>query len=351
MAANLPLLPFSSIYGLITDARNWLYDSKLYSSFEADSCVIAVGNLTVGGTGKTPMIEYLIKRHLPKDANNHFESVTLSRGYGRRTKEFREATNQDTAETIGDEPLQLYRKFARWVRVFVGERRADAIQQILAQYPETKRILLDDAFQHRAVQPQLNVLLTDYNRLFYTDHPFPAGRLRERRHGARRADVVIVTKCPDTLSKDEQETIRRAILRYTRPKTPVLFSRLQYGQPTSFATHKATDKLSSVVLVSGLANATPLETYVRQVFSMEKHHRFGDHHAYTRAELDRLTQSLSAVDGLLTTEKDWVKIDALLTDEERLRLPLYYLPVEMAFLSGYEAEFDDILKNILLKNP
>ncbi|WP_317167023.1 tetraacyldisaccharide 4'-kinase [Spirosoma endbachense] len=350
MVTLILLLPFSRIYGLITDIRNWLYDRKLYSSYESSSCVIAVGNLTVGGTGKTPMIEYLIKRHLTPDSILRPEVATLSRGYGRRTKGFRIATDLDTAETIGDEPLQLYRKFKHRVRIFVGEQRAEAIRQILETYPETKQILLDDAFQHRAVRPNLNLMLSEYSRPFYNDHPFPAGRLRERRHGAQRADAVIVTKCPDSLSAAEQAKIGANIRSYIREGTPLFFAGLQYGQPISFADNKPVSSLQSVVLVSGLANAVPLEGYVQQTFSMKKHHRFADHYAYSRTDLDQLFDTLSPDDSLLTTEKDWVKIDALLTADERRQLPLYYIPVEMAFLPGYEAEFETLVNGFLLKN-
>ena len=296
------------------------------------------------------MIEYLIKRCRNHQKKDLLETVTLSRGYGRRTTGFRIATDSDTAATIGDEPMQLFRKFNRQVRVCVGERRADAIQQILQQYPETQQILLDDAFQHRAVRPDLNVLLTDYNRLFYTDHPFPAGRLRERRHGAKRADAVVVTKCPDALPAHEQARIEARIRQYSRPETPVFFAGLQYGQPMSFARQSPAIDFKTVVLVSGLANADSLEQYVCQAFSMRHHHRFADHYAYSRADLDRILASLQPGEAFLTTEKDWVKLDALLTDTERLTLPLYYLPVEVRFLPGHEPAFGHLIDSILLKN-
>ncbi|WP_317166289.1 tetraacyldisaccharide 4'-kinase [Spirosoma agri] len=344
------LIPFSRLYAAITDVRNWLYDRKLYESYVADPCVIAVGNLTVGGTGKTPMIEYLIKRHINDRANKPVETATLSRGYGRKTNGFRIATDHDTAETIGDEPLQLYRKFKHQVRVCVGERRADAIRKLLDLEPGIKQILLDDAFQHRAVQPHLNLLLTDYTRPFYADYPFPAGRLRERRHGARRADAIIVTKCPDGLNTTEQAAIRAKIQPYARPDTPILFARLHYGQPIAFADQKPVDWLSEVILVSGLGNAKPLEEYVQRTFSIKKNHRFADHYAYTRADFDQLIRSIAPGDVLLTTEKDWVKLDALLTADERLRLPLYYLPVEMMFLPDDKAKFAALVDNVLLKN-
>ena len=185
----------------------------------------------------------------------------------------------------------------------------------------------------------------DYNRPFYTDYPFPAGRLRERRHGARRADAVIVTKCPDHLPAADQQIVTETLSRYTRPQIPIFFARLQYDQPMSFATQQPTDDLREVVLVSGLANADSLERYVRQTFSMRQHCRFADHYAYTRADLNQLLTGLAPGVSLLTTEKDWVKLDALLTPAERA-MPLFYLPVQMAFLADDDAKFNRFLDGV-----
>ena len=343
------LRPLSWVYGLITDVRNWLFDKELFTGYAPDAFSVSVGNLTVGGTGKTPMTEYLIKRQVLTVDTGSPETATLSRGYGRQTKGFREAGPADTAATIGDEPLQLYRKFGPRVRVFVGERRAPAIQRIQASYPAIRRILLDDAYQHRAVRPHLNVLLMDYNRPFYTDHPFPAGRLRERRHGARRADCVVVTKCPIDLPESDTQPIREAVSRYTRTGTPVFFAGLHYGRPVSFATGQPADYLREVVLVSGLASADPLEQYVRQTYSLKAHIRYADHRVYTRSDIDSFRRALTPGVALLTTEKDWVKLDALLTPGERDALPLYYLPVELVFLGDDGRAFNRFVTDASLK--
>lgn len=275
------------------------------------------------------MIEFLIDWHTGVGGIAAYETVTLSRGYGRQTTGFRLAQASDTAATIGDEPLQLFRKYGHRVRVCVGERRADAIQTIQQRFPATRLVLLDDAFQHRAVEPHTNLLLTDYNRPFYADHPFPAGRLRERRHGASRADAVIVTKCPLDLPVATQQTIAQAIRQYSHPEVPVFFAGLRYARPLRFADRQPTDLPGPVVLVSGLANADSLEEYVRTSYDLRHHHRFPDHYPYTRADLDRLVQDLPGGAVLLMTEKDWVKLDALLTPAERAQWPLYYLPVRM----------------------
>jgi len=344
------LKPLSSLYGFITDGRNWLFDNQLKQSVRPAIHTICVGNLTVGGTGKTPMVEYLIERSAAPDSASTKQTVILSRGYGRQTKGFRIANDQDTAGTIGDEPLQLFRKYGHRVRVAVGERRADAIAALEQIFPQTRLILLDDAFQHRAVRPNITLLLSDYNRPFYTDTPFPAGRLRERRHGATRADAVVVTKCPGDLSIAEQQQITTAIRRYTRPDAPVFFATLHYAPPISFAPDSHQKAIPNrLVLVSGLANADPLEAYVRERFTLLKHYRFADHYAYTRADLDRIIRALPAGAALLTTEKDWVKLAPLLTPAERQTRPFYYLPVAMQPLPHSAAAFEQFVDQILKK--
>ncbi|SOD82015.1 tetraacyldisaccharide 4'-kinase [Spirosoma fluviale] len=345
------LLPFSGLYGVIISIRNWLFDSHLLAVYHPSVYTIGVGNLTVGGTGKTPMVEFLIKRSVSGGGYTAGETATLSRGYGRQTTGFRVVSDVDTASTVGDEPLQLYRKFSPLIRVSVGERRAPALQSLMQLYPETKQVLLDDAFQHRAVEPHLSILLMDYNRPFYQDYPFPAGRLRERRNGARRADAIVVTKCPNELGTVEQQRIEAKIRPYTGAETPVYFAGLQYGQPVSFATKQIVTEVRDVVLVSGLANPGPLEQYVRDTCNLIHHARFADHYAYQRADLTAILAKLPPGAVALTTEKDWVKLDALLTDDERNTLPLAYLPVAMQFLDRQEAEFIRFLASARLKNP
>ncbi len=298
------------------------------------------------------MIEFLIKWYAAYGPADMYTTVTLSRGYGRQTRGFRLASRTDTAATIGDEPLQLFRKFGHRVRVTVGERRAGAIQLIEQQYPQTRLILLDDAFQHRAVRAHVTLLLSDYNRPFYADFPFPAGLLRETRHGAARADAVVVTKCPATVSGPDQQRIGEEIRRYARPDVPVFFVTLRYSHPVSFAAEpdrQARPELQAVVLVSGLANADPLEAYVGQQFTLLSHHRFADHYAYARADLVRIVSTLPDGAAVLTTEKDWVKLDALLTPAERQTWPLYYLPVALQPLPGSADDLNRFLEKAMLK--
>lgn len=347
------LRPFSALYGQLLDYRNWLYDRQIKPVFTPLQKTISVGNLTVGGTGKTPMIEYLAQKLL----SGAFQSkqlepltgqlATLSRGYGRRSTGFRLAGKADTAATIGDEPLQLYRKFGDRLTVAVAERRAEGLQKLADQFPEIDVVLLDDAFQHRAVQPHLNILLTDYNRPFYYDDPFPAGRLRERRHGAKRADLIVVTKCADDLTVGEKQRIIDGINPYKVTRTPIIFSGLYYDNPKPFGNHLlVVTKKTPVVLVSGLANADSLETYVSRTFTLLGHHRYRDHYAYSRTDVTKLIGELPNGAILLTTEKDWVKLDPLLTTDERTTLPLYYLPVGVRFLDGEET-FIELVREVI----
>ncbi|TAE23258.1 MAG: tetraacyldisaccharide 4'-kinase [Cytophagales bacterium] len=353
MVVTFFLRPFSALYGQILVFRNWLFDRQLKTVYRPEQRTISVGNLTVGGTGKTPMIEFLVGKLLSGSLNlsaNHPEThslATLSRGYGRQTKGFRFVTPADTAQTVGDEPLQIYRKFRSRILVAVAERRAVGLKQLLGQFSQIRAVLLDDAFQHRAVQPHLNILLTDYNRPFFRDHPFPEGRLREGRNGAKRADVIVVTKCPADLTLTQQQLCIDAIKPYKDTGTPIFFACIEYASPQPFgaSTYNFT-KQQPVVLVSGLANADPLEAYVAQTFSLNRHYRFNDHFAYSRATVDELLRERPAGAALLTTEKDWVKLEPLFTPDERATLPLYYLPMTIRFLNDERAFLDQIWATI-----
>jgi tetraacyldisaccharide 4'-kinase len=322
-------LPFAGLYALVMAVRNKLYDLNVRKTHRFPVPVLSVGNLSVGGTGKTPHVEYLVRLLQP-----HHRVVTLSRGYGRQTKGFRLAGNKDSAATLGDEPYQLFRKFAPAVTVAVGERRAEAIPAILEAHPATGIIILDDAYQHRSVTPNLSILLTDYNRPFFRDHVLPAGRLREARSGAGRAHAIIVTKCPNDLGSAQRQTITAAVRRYARPEVPVFFTGIRYGAPVAFGNEMAFHP--DLVLVSGLANPAPLESYVRGQFRLRAHLAFRDHHRYGEADLRRMEGALGETGGrtLLVTEKDYVKLVNPDFATFTRRLPLFYLPMEIFFLEG-----------------
>ncbi|MEZ0486533.1 tetraacyldisaccharide 4'-kinase [Fibrella aquatica] len=350
------LKPLSMAYGGVLSLRNALYDNQFVTTYIPTQRCISVGNLTVGGTGKTPAVEYLLRLLLTLDSQLTGNIATLSRGYGRKTRGFRVATNTDNADTIGDEPLQLFRNFAPAISITVGERRADALRELAINRPDIKTVVLDDAYQHRAVQPHLNLLLTDYNRPFYTDDPFPGGRLRESRKGARRADAVIVTKCPYELPPEERVAIEQQIRRYTRSAqsentVPVLFAGLTYEQPRSITNQTVAHMNGPVRLVSGLANAEPLVRYVTDTWGLTKHDDFGDHHPYTRDNVTRLLNTTPTDTWLLTTQKDEVKLSPLLTELERQTRRVAYLPVGMTFFERKDAETLDQLVIDCLRGP
>jgi len=226
--------------------------------------------------------------------------------------------------------------------VAVGEDRAYAIPNILQEHPETEIILLDDAYQHRSVKPSLNILLSDYHRPFYKDFLLPAGRLRESRSGAERADVIVVTKCPPGLSDEEMIETEKAIRKYA--EKPVFFAHIHYGRPVAFSGHKKINR--EVVLVSGISNAKPLKHYVTNNFNLVKHFDFNDHHEYSASDLEKLTRYIKTNPevSILTTEKDKVKLTAREFEAQTSALPLFYLPIEVEFIKNGQ-DFDEIVLN------
>ncbi len=322
---RLFLFPFAILYDALTRLRNRLFDLGLKPSASFDIPIINVGNLSVGGTGKTPMVEYLIRL-----LSNEYSLATLSRGYGRETKGMLVANESDTARTLGDEPFQIYQKFKDKVHVSVCEERAFAIPFLVDQFPDLKVVLLDDAFQHRFVKPGFSILLTDYSTPFYTDFVLPAGNLREARIGAKRADAVVVTKCPDHFSEDEMMSVSHRIREYTNK--PIFFSTIRYGTPVSFIGSN-TLETSRVILVTGIAHAAPLKRYVADTFELVKHLNFNDHHAYSTADvlaMNSLAIELNA--AILTTEKDKAKLEALA--HKHAISTIFSLPIELEFVKS-----------------
>jgi tetraacyldisaccharide 4'-kinase len=333
------LYPLAILYDMVTTMRNTLYDRGSKPSASFDIPVISVGNLAVGGTGKTPMIEYLIRLLSPP-----FHVATLSRGYGRATKGFRIASNEEDPLTIGDEPNQLFRKFGSKVKVTVGEERALAIPLILQNFSNTEVILLDDAFQHRTVRPAFQILLTDYKYPFYKDVLLPAGRLRESRKGAARADIVVITKCPHDLDDDAMMIIEQNVRRFT--DSPVFFSCIRHGEAISFG--KSTGPMTSpVIAVSGLANAETFVSYLRQHFQLVKHYDFSDHYVYKNTDVENICREAKKNRAsVITTEKDAVKLQAPKFQGMVADTSFFYLPIENEFLKNGK-EFDAMILNVL----
>lgn len=336
------LYPFSLIYGLIIDLRNWAFDSGILKTQEFDLPVIAVGNLNVGGTGKSPQIEYLIRL-----LQTTYKTAVLSRGYGRKTKGFLVANDDSDADQLGDEPFQFYRKF-RNICIAVDENRVHGIEQIQGACPEVELVLLDDAFQHRYVKAGLYVLLTAFGDLYVNDLVLPAGNLRESKRGANRADIIVVTKCPVNLSKEDRIRIEKKL--NPEPFQKVFFSTIAYQKIVSGNQKEleiAELKNYSILLVTGIANPAPIEDFLDQNEIGFEHMRFGDHHRLTNMEIQSISKKYAEMSGtkkiMLTTEKDFVR-NFLEVD-----LPVYYLAIQTEFIEG-EEDFNNLIINYVRKN-
>ncbi|MDP2043192.1 MAG: tetraacyldisaccharide 4'-kinase [Algoriphagus sp.] len=322
--------PFALIFRGITEIRNFLYDRQILKSFKSPIPTLIVGNLSVGGTGKTPMVEFLIK-----NLRDEVKLASLSRGYGRKTKGFIQAKGESEPSEIGDEPLQIYRKFGAEIPVFVGEDRVSALEKIAHRIPMTEIVLLDDAFQHRKLKGDFYCLLTPFGSLFTNDFPLPMGRLRESRNGAKRADIIVVTKCPEKLPQAQKQTIRHELKPYIKPETPVFFSEIGYGNP--YPLDHLEPMREPIILISGLANDLPLISYCKSRFKLLDVLTFPDHHQYQTSDLNKIQElgdkHKSERPVLLTTEKDAVKLKFLSNRGFLGEIPIFVLPIEAKFES------------------
>lgn len=340
------LLPLSYLYGWGVSVRNKLYDWNWKKANSFDLPVICIGNLSVGGTGKTPHTEYLIRLL----QQNGLQVATLSRGYKRHTKGYLLADAHSSAAQIGDEPCQMKRKFPE-VQVAVDEDRCHGIEQLRQlRHPPIDVVLLDDAFQHRAVKAGLNILLTDYNRLFCDDCLLPAGRLRESISGKNRAQLVIVTKCPDNIKPIDFNIISKKLNLY--PYQKLFFSGFRYGdlQPLGNPDNRRSRPLKhftgeeEILLVTGIASPTPLVEKLKQYTPHVKLLAFDDHHDFTPRDLKLITEQLLRMkEGkryLITTEKDAVRLAAHPHFNETLKNGSYLLPIEIEILQNQQEIFN-----------
>jgi tetraacyldisaccharide 4'-kinase len=329
------LLPFALVYGLAIIIRNWLYNKKIKDSVSFGLPVICVGNLSTGGTGKSPMVEYLV-RHL----KNIYKVATLSRGYKRKTIGYALATHQTTAIDIGDEPMQFHRKFPD-VPVAVGEQRVLAIPQLLHDRPDTEVIILDDAFQHRAIKAGFNILLTDYGNLFTRDFYLPTGDLRDSRSSYERADVIVVTKCRADLSEQERQEIVKEI--EPLPHQQVFFSSITYGTIYHITRHSFgyIDDETEVLLITGIANPESLQNYLEDHFRTYQMMRFNDHHIFSFDDWRDIKKRFENIQEekkmILTTEKDAMRLEKYAQEIDGM--PFYVLPIEHKFLFGEGDKF------------
>jgi tetraacyldisaccharide 4'-kinase len=323
------LFPLVPVYYLVTWLRNRFYDHGIFESKTYDLPVICVGNLSVGGTGKTPMIEYLIR--LLKDEK---QLATLSRGYKRSTDGYYLADENATANTLGDEPFQFYKKFKNHIKVAVDADRQNGIQRLMQNEICPDVILLDDAFQHRKVNAGLNILLSTYDDLYTNDWVLPAGNLREPRAGAKRAQIIVVSKCPENLNPSEKDQIIKKI----NPKDyqNVFFSRITYANEVCSEDKSLNlDVLNKFTLVTGIANPKPLLNHLKSKGLDFEHLNFTDHYNFTKKDIE-LFASKSVI---ITTEKDYVR----LYQNEALKDKLYYLPIDISI--DENDRFDTIIKD------
>lgn len=335
------LTPFSWLYGAGTYLRNKCYDWGLKSSVTFDVPIVSVGNLTVGGTGKTPHVEYIVQA-----LSSSYKIAVLSRGYKRKTRGFVLASPQSTPDTIGDEPFQIYKKYGYRVRVAVCENRAKGIESLLKIAPSINLVVLDDAFQHRGVQPKVNLLLVDYSRPVFADHLLPLGRLRESKQATGRADMVIVTKTPEQVQPLSLRLMKKNLDLWAYQR--LFFSRVNYGELTPvfeqenhFSLHmEDLSRNDMVLLVSGIANPRPFIRHFKKYPCRVKVAHFPDHHDFSRSDLEAIQQAYDQMKGakrvIITTEKDAVRLAYNPYFPEKLKSCIFYLPISVEMVEGIE---------------
>lgn len=337
------LLPFALLYWLGIAIRNWLYNKNILASSGFGLPLICVGNLSVGGTGKSPMVEYLV--HQLKD---EFKLATLSRGYKRKTRGYALANDNTDALEIGDEPMQFHIKFPD-VPVAVGEERLVAIPQLLHDRPQTQAIILDDAFQHRSIKAGLNIILTDCNNLFTRDFYLPTGDLRDLKSSYKRADIIVVTKCKVDLSAIEKQKLITEINPISHQQ--VFFTAIEYGKLYHITTNNnfELNQQTEILLISGIANPRPLKKLLEEYSSSYHLLQYADHHIFTIDDLKEIKQKFNTIEIMnkiiLTTEKDAVRLLKFKTDIADL--PLYVIPVRHHFLFGEGNKFDAVVKDFI----
>ncbi len=343
--------PLSLIYGFIISIRNFLYDSNILHHHNYEVPVISVGNLTVGGTGKTPHAEYLINL-----LSKEFKVAFISRGYKRKSNGFILATSQSTINDIGDEPVQIKQKYPE-VTVAVSKKRDTAIRNILKNKDlNIDVIILDDAFQHRSVEPNINILLFDFTQPVYDDKLLPAGKLRESIKSSYRANFIIFTKCPGQLKPIDQRIIKNKL--DIRPYQNLFFTSIVYGEITPAEKGRTLffdDMLKyTVMLVTGIANSSPMIEYLKDQVGEIIHKKYTDHYAYNEKDLDDIYNSFKEIDNkrklIITTEKDMVRLKSVDKYPEGFFDILYYIPIEIKFLDRTKDLFNKRILTYVREN-
>lgn len=350
---NLVLLPMSKLYGIGVAVRNFLFKAHILKQRSFDIPVISIGNIAVGGTGKTPHVEYAISL-----LKTYYNIGVISRGYKRATKGYVLATQRSTPADIGDEPYQIYQKFGREATIAVCENRCEGINELCKHDPDINLIILDDAFQHRYVEPTINIVLTEFNRPAFEDRLLPLGRLREKVSALSRADMIIVTKCPAQLKPLEYRILHDKL--HVFPYQKLFFSRISYPglqpvfpesvkqQPPTLAWMSPTD---TVLAVSGIANPRPFVRHLKKHPAKVKVKVFADHHNFSRKDLETIEQRFDDMPGnnkiIVTTEKDAVRLANNPYFPERLKRITFFQPITIDFDTRQGESFDYELKKMI----
>jgi len=347
------LFPFSLLYGFISQIRNFIFDKGFAKSTKFDIPTICVGNLAVGGTGKTPHVEYLLTL-----LQNECQTAMLSRGYKRKTKGFQLADENSNAAIIGDEPFQIQQKFPK-VTVAVAEKRVHGVEKLLEQTPDLELVVLDDAFQHRSIQSGFSILLTDYSRLYTRDFYLPAGRLRESKRESKRANIIVVTKCPNDISNSEMLAIQTEI----KP---------QKGQTLFFSTYKydnlipvfpdferkATNetllkKDFGILIVAGIVSPQPIVSYLHRYTTQIETLFFPDHHNFSKKDMELLCEKFDSINAkekiIVVTEKDAARLLSM-DYPDKLKSKTFALPVQIKILNNKEKLFTEKIKHYVREN-
>jgi tetraacyldisaccharide 4'-kinase len=326
------LFPFSFVYGTILWLRNKMFDWGLKSTEKISTAVISVGNLSVGGTGKSPHVEWITKK-----LKDEFHSAILSRGYGRKSRGFVKVSTTSKTETVGDEALYYKTIFQDQVEVAVCEKRVEGANSMIVNDPSIDVIVLDDAYQHRYIERDVNLLLTDYNHPFHKDFVMPTGRLREFRSGKERADAVIVTKCPDGLNAEKKEEFISKMK--LRDAIPVFFSSIVYGSFISFGSSKSFGLPKDILLVTGVANPKPLEEHLSKIANVTAI-SFNDHHDFTLSDIERIHNLFDTfAEGekcIVTTSKDYIRLKNSVHEKAIQKYPWFYQEITVDIDKGQE---------------
>lgn len=338
---RLLFFPFSFLYKRITNLRNFLYEKEVLHAQTIPVKSIVIGNLSVGGTGKSPVTMYLANLF-----SSQLHIAILSRGYGRKTTGFIDVNENADAKEVGDEPLMFKKTFRNHVSVAVCEKRSEGVGQLLLNHPETELILLDDAFQHRQIKAGFHLLLTTFHDPFFTDFILPAGNLRESRKGANRADIILITKSPDVIDQSTKERYFNALEKYNKP---VFFSRINYSELVPFT--PGVSEIKHVLLVTGIAQPVDIHTYLQTKYKVD-HIQFPDHHQFTPDDIDKIHRKFdtfaSSEKAIVTTYKDYMRLCGNISLWGIDQFPWYFLPISVSIEN--ENEFIKLIQNYVGKN-